>query len=54
MSAKPVKENKLQRAKRLGKLVIKPKKVEELVKPKKKKLVIKENQKHQQKRKHLK
>ena len=41
MSAKPVKENKLQRAKRLGKLVIKPKKVEEPVKPKKKKLVIK-------------
>ena len=38
MSAK---ENKLQRAKRLGKLVIKPKKVEEPVKPKKKKLVIK-------------
>ena len=36
------KESKLQRAKRLGKLVIKPKKVEEPVKPKKKKLVIKE------------
>ena len=45
MSAKPVKENKLQRAKRLGKLVIKPKKVEEPVKPKKKKLVIKEKPK---------
>ena len=38
MSAKPVKENKLQLAKRLGKLVIKP----APVKPKKKKLVIKE------------
>ena len=37
MSAKPVKENKLQRAKRLGKLVIKP----APVKPKNKKLVIK-------------
>jgi len=35
MSAKPVKENKLQRAKRLGKMVIKPKKVEAPVKPKK-------------------
>ena len=44
MSAKPVKENKLQRAKRLGKLVIKPKipTINITEAPKKKRLVIKE------------